>query len=76
MPNNHPKRPIILFNIGYCHFVLKDKRKAVDYLNRCINEFNNVEQNRSPFVFYHRDNNISLKVKIAKNMIALLNPGQ
>jgi tetratricopeptide (TPR) repeat protein len=76
MPNNHPRRPIILFNIGYCYFVIQDKRKAIDYLNRCINEFNNIEQNRSPFDFYHRANIMNQKVKIAKNMIALLNPGQ
>ena len=76
MPNNHPKRPVILFNIGYCYYLTKDKRKAVDYLNRCINEFNNIEQNRSPFAFYHRANVMNQKVKIAKSMINLLNPSQ
>ena len=72
LPNYHPKKPIILFNMGYCHFLNGDKKKAIDSLSRCINEFNNIEQNRSPFDFYHRSNVMNQKVKIAKKMINLL----
>ena len=76
MANYHPKRPVILFNIGYCYYENKDKRKSVDYLNRCINEFNNIEQNRSPFEFYYRANAMNQKVKIAKKIVNLLSSGQ
>ena len=76
LPNYHPKKPIILFNMGYCHFLNDDKKKAIDCLSRCINEFNNIEQNRSPFDFYHRPNVMNQKVKIAKKMINLLGSSQ
>ena len=72
MPNYHPKKPILLFNMGYCHFLNNDKKKAIDFLNRCINEFNNAEQNRNSFDFYYRPNAMNQKVKIAKKMINLL----
>ena len=76
LPNYHPKKPIILFNMGYCHFLKNDKKKAIDCLNRCISEFNNIEQNRSPFDFYHRPNVMNQKVNIAKKMINLLSSSQ
>ena len=72
LPLYHPKKPIILFNMGYCHYLNEDKSKAIDCLSRCINEFNNIEQNRNPFDFYHRPNVINHKIKIAKKMINLL----
>ena len=74
--NYHLKRPVILFNIGYCYYENKDKRKAFNYLNRCINEFNNIEQNRSPFELYYRANAMNQKVKIAKKIVNLLSSGQ
>ena len=75
LPNNHPKKPIILFNMGYCHYLNKDKKKAVEYLNKCINEFNNVEKNHSCFEFYHRANVINKKIRVAQKMINLLAEG-
>ena len=68
----HPKKPVILFNIGYCYYLLEDKKKSIDSLSRCINEFNNIEQNKYPFDFYHRPNAIIKKIKIAKKMINIL----
>jgi hypothetical protein len=76
LPNSHPKKPIILFNMGYCHFLNDDKKKAVDYLGRCINEFNNLEPNKSPFDFYYRPNALTQKVKTAKKIINLITSGQ
>ena len=76
LPNNHPKKPIILFNIGYCYYLKEDKKNSIDCLSRCINEFNNMDQNHSSFDFYHRSNIINQKVKIAKKMINLLNAGK
>ena len=49
----HPKKPIILFNISYCHFVNKDKKNALDYLNRCVYEFNNISQKNIAPDFYY-----------------------
>jgi tetratricopeptide (TPR) repeat protein len=76
LPNSHPKKPIILFNMGYCHFLNDEKKKAVDYLGRCINEFNNLEPNKSPFDFYYRPNALTQKVKTAKKIINLITSGQ
>ena len=76
LPNSHPKKPIILFNMGYCHFLNEDKKKTVDYLWRCINEFNNLEPNKSPFDFYYRPNALTQKVKTAKKIINLITSGQ
>ena len=76
LPNNHPKKPIILFNMGYCHYLDKNKKKAIEYLNKCINEFNIVENNRSCFEFYNRANVINKKINVAKKMINLLKEGQ
>ncbi len=76
LPNNHPKKPIVLFNMGYCHYLDKNKKKAVEYLNKCINEFNNVEKNHSCFEFYHRANVINKKIKVAQKMINLLTEDQ
>ena len=76
LPIYHPKKPIILFNVGYCYYLQEDKKKSIDYLSRCINEFNNVELNHSSFDFYHRPNVINQKVKIAKKMINLLTSGK
>jgi hypothetical protein len=76
LPKNHPKKPIILFNMGYCHYLNKNRKTAVEYLNKCINEFNLVEKNHSCFEFYHRANVIKTKINVAKKMIYLLTEGQ
>ena len=76
LPNYHPKKPIILFNMGYCYYLKEDKKNCVDYLSRCINEFNNTEQNRSSFDFYYRPNAVNQKIRIAKKMIYLLTSGK
>jgi hypothetical protein len=72
LPNHHPKKPIILFNMGYCHFVNDNKKMAMEYLNRCVSEFNSVDLTKSPFDFYYRPNALSKKVNIAKRMINLM----
>ena len=72
LPNHHPKRPIILFNMGYCHFVNDNKKMAIEYLNRCVNEFNSVDLTNSTFHFYCRPNALSKKVNVAKRMISLM----
>jgi len=69
----HPKKPIILFNIAYCHFVNNDKKNALEYLNRCVHEFNNISQNNIAPDFYYRPNAINNKILLAKKMIDILN---
>lgn len=73
LPSHHPKKPIILFNIAYCHFINKNKKSALDYLNRCIYEFNNIEQKKIAEDFYYRPNAISKKIQMAKRMVSILN---
>ena len=69
----HPKRPIILFNIAYCHMVNNDKKNALEYLNRCVKEFNDISSHNIASDFYYRPKAISKKVLIAKNLINILN---
>lgn len=71
--DSHPRKPIFLFNIGYCYYLQEEKKKAIEYINKCIYEFNNVENNKSPFDFYYRGNNIIKKMNIAKKMLNVLN---
>jgi tetratricopeptide (TPR) repeat protein len=72
LPDNHPKRPVVLFNMGYCYFLNDNKAMAIEYLSRCINEFNVVEMNHVNFDFYYRPNALSKKINVAKRMISLL----
>lgn len=76
LPNNHPKKPTLLFNMGYCHYLNQNKKMAVECLNKCINEFNNIQENHYSFEFYHRPNVINQKIKVAMKMINLLKEGQ
>ena len=76
LPNSHPKKPIILFNMGYCHFLNNDNKKAVEYLSRCVNEFSNLEPNKSPFDFYYRPNALTQKVKTARKIINFITSGK
>jgi len=73
LQSNHPKKPILLFNIAYCHFVNKDKDNALEYLNRCVHEFNNISQKNIAPDFYYRPNAINKKITLAKKMINILN---
>ena len=72
LPDNHPKRPVVLFNIGYCYFLNDNNTMAVEYLSRCINEFNVVEMNHVNFDFYYRANALNKKINVAKRMVSLL----
>ena len=69
----HPKKPVILFNIAYCHIVNNDKKNALEYLNRCIHEFSYISQKIVAPDFYYRPNAINKKVVLAKKMINILN---
>ena len=72
LPDNHPKRPVILFNMGYCHFLNDNKSMAIEYLSRCINEFNVVEMNHINCDFYYRPEAINKKINVARKMVSLL----
>ena len=76
LQTSHPKKPIILFNIAYCHFVNNDKKNAIDYLNRCVHEFNSISQANIASDFYYRPNAINKKILLAKKMINILNSNQ
>lgn len=73
LPSYHPKKPIILFNIAYCHFLSNNRKNATDYLNRCIYEFNNIEQKKISDDFYYRPKIILKKIEMAKKMLNILN---
>lgn len=73
MQSFHPKKPIILFNIAYCHFVNNDWRNALEFLDRCVHEFNNISQKNIAADFYYRPEVINNKILLAKKMINILN---
>ena len=76
IPNYHPKKSIVLFNVGYCYFLNDDKKNAKNYLDRCIFEINNTFLKSSNLDFYNRPNALKQKMQIAKKMISFIESSQ
>ena len=49
--NKSPKFAPMMFNLGYAYFLTGNKMKAKEYLNRCINEYNNLSMENDIFGF-------------------------
>lgn len=73
MRSSHPKKPIILFNIAYSYFVNNDHKNALDYLERCVHEFNSIAEKKIAADFYYRPKAINKKILLAKHMLNILN---
>ena len=69
---NNIKIPQVLFNKGCAHFFNGEKAEAVEYLNRCINEYNNVLLQKNTFGFNPDINSINNKISEAKKLLSLI----
>ena len=49
--NKSPKFAPMIFNLAYAYFLTGNKMKAKEYLNRCINEYNNLSMENDIFGF-------------------------
>ncbi len=72
MDKHNPRRGIVYFNLGCVYYFDNSRNKAIENLNRAINEFNNMTQNSELFDFYKRTDNINNKKVLAQRMIDLL----
>ena len=82
LEKNHPKIPLILFNRGCACYFLKDKQKALEFLNLSISAFNNLniklnDNQNNPnknnyFGIAEKNKTIQQKIAIAKSLIEAL----
>ena len=49
--NKSPKFAPMIFNLAFAYFLTGNKVKAKEYLNRCINEYNNLSMEKDIFNF-------------------------
>ena len=69
---NNPKIPLILFNCGSAYFFMKNKSKAIEYLNLSINEFSKIKKNDNYFGLIEDMDTIKKKINIAKHLVEAL----
>ena len=72
MKEDHPKKGILFFNLGFINYICEKKKEAIDNLNKCINILSSVENDKNIFDFYKRPGLISQKIKIAKRILTVL----
>ena len=72
LEEKNPKIPLILFNCGTAYFFLQKKAKAVEYLYKCINAFNNLDMDNNYFGIIESRESIKKKIKITENLINAL----
>ena len=69
---NDPKIAPVLFNNGCAYFFMGNKPKAKEYLNRCINEYNNVIMQTNIYGFSPNIEGINNKINNAKKLLEQL----
>ena len=63
----NPKIPLILFNCGCAYYFMKNKPKAIEYLNRSISSFSNLKENDKYFGLSENKDKIIKKINVAKS---------
>ena len=66
---DNPKIAPILFNNGCAYFFMGNKAKTIEYLNRCINEYNNLIMQKNIYGFTPDKKTINEKINKAKNLL-------
>ena len=66
---NDPKIASVLFNNGCAHFFKGNKQKAIEYLNRTINEYNNILMQKDIFGFTPNAEKIEKIIYSAKKLL-------
>ena len=66
---NNPKVPPVLFNCGCAYYFYGNKKKAKEYLNKCISEYSNIILEKNCYGFTPDRESINNKIKLAKNLV-------
>ena len=66
---NDPKIASVLFNNGCAHFFMGNKQRAIEYLNKTINEYNNILIQKDIFGFTPNVEKIEKKIYSAKKLL-------
>ena len=69
---NDPKIAPVLFNNGCAYFFMGNKPRAREYLNRCINEYNNVIMQKNIYGFNPNTTDINNKINNVKTLLVQL----
>ena len=72
LEKNNPKMPIILFNCGCAFYFMKNKPKAIEYLNRSISAFSSIKKNDNYFGLNEKKETITNKYNTAKKLVEAL----
>jgi tetratricopeptide (TPR) repeat protein len=67
-----PKLAPMMFNLAYAYFLTGNKVKAKEYLNRCINEYNNLSMEKDIFGFMPDIKSIKEKLNSAQKLLEQL----
>jgi len=70
--SKNPKLAPLMFNLAYAYFLTGNKGKAKEYLNRCINEYNNLSMEKDIFGFMPDIKSIKEKLNSAKKLLEQL----
>ena len=66
---NNPKVPQLLFNCGCAYYFYGNKKKAKEYLNKCISEYNKIILEKNYYGFSPDRDSINNKIELAKNLV-------
>ena len=72
LEKGNPKIPLILFNYGCAYYFMKNKPKAIEYLNRSISAFSNLKENDKYFGLSENKDKIIKKINVAKSLLEAL----
>ena len=72
LEKNHPKIPLILFNYGCAFYFMKNTKKAIEYLQKSINNFLSQNRGANYFGHYPDKDTIETKIKTAQNLVNAL----
>ena len=69
LEKNNPKVPPLLFNCGCAYYFYGNKKKAKEYLNKCISEYNKIILEKNYYGFSPDRDSINNKIELAKNLV-------
>ena len=72
LEKGNSKIPLILFNCGCAYYFMKNKPKAIEYLNRSISSFSNLKENDKYFGLSENKDKIIKKINVAKSLVEAL----
>ena len=69
MNDKNPKKPAIFFNLGVLYYYSGDNNSSIEYFGKAAEYFKKVDEEKSTFEFYKRNNMLSKKYNLAQYII-------